>query len=137
MTRTFFHGTPTAEQKQVYDIVLQSQRAAVDYLKSSVANRKSGSPIKASKVDQVARDYIVSKGYQSIPHSLGHGIGLEVHEPPFIGPGSNDILSEGMVFSVEPGIYLSGNFGVRIEDLFVIKDGILKKLTNFPLASKI
>lgn len=95
-------------------------------------SRDSNSKIKASDVDRVARMYIESQGYPTIPHSLGHGIGLEVHEPPYLGPGSNDILEEGIVFSIEPGIYLEGKFGVRIEDLFVIQNGELIQLTKAP-----
>lgn len=154
MTRTFFHGNPTDEQKRVYNVVLQAQKKAIDYLNQElqIMNQgqvakdsprlrrvetgqrlKTGSKrINAKMVDQIARKYIETKGYPSIPHSLGHGIGLEVHEPPYLGPGSKDILEEGMVFSIEPGIYLSGKFGVRIEDLFTIKNNKLIRLTASP-----
>ncbi len=131
MTRTFFHGKPTEEQKKVYDIVLQAQQKAIEYCKSQIENSKS-EEIKANEVDKVTRDYIISQGFPSIPHSLGHGIGLEVHEPPYLGPGSKDTLGEGMVFSIEPGIYFPGKFGVRIEDLFVIQNGELIQLTTAP-----
>jgi len=91
---------------------------------------KNGKIIKAKDVDKIARDYIKSVGFPDIPHSLGHGIGLEVHEHPNLSPKSKDILKEGMVFSIEPGIYIQGEGGVRIEDLFVLEKGVLRKLTH-------
>lgn len=127
MTRTFFIGTPTEEQRKAYEAVAISQEAAITFLKQELETKKK---IKAADVDLISRKYIESKAYPTIPHSLGHGVGLEVHEPPYLGPGSKDILEEGMVFSIEPGIYLPGKFGVRIEDLFVIQNGKLKQLTN-------
>lgn len=117
MTRTYFCGKPTDKQKRIYETVLEAQQRAVDYINSSL---RSGKRLKAAAVDKVARDYIVSKGFPSIPHSLGHGVGLEVHEHPSLSPKSKEILKEGMVFSIEPGIYLAGYGGVRIEDLFCI-----------------
>ena len=86
--------------------------------------------IKASDVDKVARDYIISQGYPTIPHSVGHGIGIEIHEAPTLSPNSKDILEEGRVFSIEPGIYIPNVGGVRIEDLFVIQKNQLVQLTN-------
>ncbi|MDP3940922.1 MAG: aminopeptidase P family protein [bacterium] len=136
MTRTFFHGKPTDEQKKVYETVLRAQQAAIDHLYHKLIYDTHSSkhplkkPINASGVDNASRKYVVSKGYPAIPHSLGHGIGLEVHEPPYLGPGSKDILEEGMIFSIEPGIYLPGKFGVRIEDLFAIKNNAVVRLTN-------
>ncbi len=90
------------------------------------------STINASDIDNAARDYIVKQGYPSIPHSLGHGIGIEVHEPPRLSPKSKDILKPGMIFSVEPGIYLPGFGGVRIEDLVLIKKDEVELLTHSP-----
>lgn len=129
MTRTIFCGKPTEEQKKIYEIVLEAQQKAVDFTSSKV---KSGKEVKAKEVDKIARDYIISKGYPSIPHSLGHGIGLEVHEHPHLSPKSKDILKEGMVFSIEPGIYIPDFGGVRIEDLFVLEKEALRQLTNSP-----
>lgn len=129
MSRTLFIGEPTKQQKSVYEAVLQAQREAVNFLQKELRIiNKDG--IKASDVDKVAREYLVSKGYPSIPHSLGHGIGLDVHEAPRISPSSHDYLSEGMVFSIEPGVYLEGKFGVRIEDLYSIQDNKLIQLTH-------
>lgn len=127
MTRTIFVGEPSQKQKHIYETVLKAQQQAIDYINAAL---KSGRQIKAAAVDKAARDYIISKGYKSIPHSLGHGIGLEVHEHPSLSPKSKDILKEGMVFSIEPGIYLPDYGGVRIEDLFVLEKGDLRQLTH-------
>lgn len=129
MTRTIFLGSPKENQKQMYEVVLEAQQKAVDFLNDKI---KSGETIKASDVDKAARDYIISKGYPTIPHSLGHGIGLEVHEHPSLSPKSKEILKEGMVFSIEPGIYLPSKGGVRIEDLFVLERGGLRQITKSP-----
>jgi Xaa-Pro aminopeptidase len=125
MTRTIIFGEANERQKAMYDIVLASQKAAIDYMH---ANKT----VKASDIDKVARDYIVAKGYPSIPHSLGHGIGLEVHEAPSLSPTSRETLEDGMVFSIEPGIYEPGFGGVRIEDLFTLQNGKLVQLTKSP-----
>lgn len=154
MTRTVFLGRATTEQKIVYETVLNGQQKAMEYIqKYCHSERSEESPtnvgsrihersfsrsnrdqddimIKAMEVDRVARQYIISQGYPSIPHSLGHGIGLEVHEPPSLSPVSKQFLSDGMVFSIEPGIYLPGKLGVRIEDLFAIKNDKLQQLTK-------
>ncbi|MCL5784822.1 MAG: Xaa-Pro peptidase family protein [Patescibacteria group bacterium] len=127
MTRTIFVGQPTVKQKEIYDVVLAAQQKAVDFINSAIKAKKE---ITAAEVDKIARDYIIAKGYSSIPHSLGHGVGLEVHEGPHLSPKSKDILKAGMVFSIEPGIYLSDFGGVRIEDLFVLQDDKLKQLTD-------
>ena len=107
--------------------MLAAQQKAVDFINSAV---KSGKEIKATDVDKVARDYIMSKGFPTIPHSLGHGIGLEVHEHPSLSLKSKETLKEGMVFSIEPGIYIPDFGGVRIEDLFVLEKGVLRQITN-------
>ncbi|MEM4736688.1 MAG: M24 family metallopeptidase, partial [Nitrososphaeria archaeon] len=86
--------------------------------------------ITAASLDKIVREYILSQGYPSIPHSLGHGIGIQVHEPPALSPTSKDKLTDGMVFSIEPGIYLPDRFGIRIEDIFAIQNSELTKLTN-------
>lgn len=127
MTRTIFWGKPTEKQKRIYKIVLEAQQKVVDYINSIL---KEGKKLKAAQVDKVARDYIISKGFPSIPHSLGHGIGLEVHEHPSLSPKSKEELKEGMVFSIEPGIYIPGFGGVRIEDLYVIQKGKLRQMTK-------
>lgn len=143
MTRTVFFGKPTTEQKHIHETVKKAQQKAIEYFNQEFGKKQENSDkrkkqlltarsVSASKADIVARDYIVSQGFPSIPHSLGHGIGLEVHESPRLGPKSKDILQEGMVFSIEPGIYLPGYGGVRIEDLFTIQNNKLVQLTNSP-----
>ncbi|MDO8583013.1 MAG: aminopeptidase P family protein, partial [bacterium] len=113
MTRTVFFGKPTKEQRKMYETVLAAQQKSIDTLNSLFMIHNS---IPAKRIDKAARDYIISKGYKTIPHSVGHGIGIEVHEAPHLSPKSKDILKEGMVFSIEPGIYIPGFGGVRIED---------------------
>ena len=135
MTRTIFFGKPTGKQKEIYKTALEAQQKAVDHINSALRLRSGSSTgsvklLKASEVDKAARDYIVSKGYPTIPHSLGHGVGLEVHEHPSLSPKSKEGLKPGMVFSIEPGIYLAGVGGVRIEDLYVCEKNGLRQLTK-------
>lgn len=128
MTRTVFFGRPTPEQKRMYETVLEAQSLAIQQFN----NLTIGKGIKAQKVDKAARDYIISKGYKTIPHSVGHGIGIDVHEAPHISPKSKDVLKEGMVFSIEPGIYIPELGGVRIEDLVVLEKNEVRLLTYSP-----
>jgi Xaa-Pro aminopeptidase len=130
MTRTVFFGKVTEKQKKVYETVLDAQEKASKKIQSLIINSKS--PIKANEIDNISREYILSQSFPSIPHSLGHGIGLEVHEPPRLTPVSNDTLKPGMVFSIEPGIYLPDEFGIRIEDLYTIENDRLIQLTKSP-----
>ncbi|MBI2600606.1 aminopeptidase P family protein [Candidatus Daviesbacteria bacterium] len=127
MTRTVFFGKPSTKQEKLYETVLEAQKKAVDFINSKI---KSGKAIKCAEVDKIARGFITQKGYPSIPHSLGHGIGLEVHEHPTLSPKSKDYLQEGMVFSIEPGIYIPNFGGVRIEDLFVYESNGLIQTTK-------
>jgi len=127
MTRTVFFGQPTPKQKRIYQTVLKAQSLAIKILNTKYLIHNT---IKASEVDRVARDYIISKGYKTIPHSVGHGIGIDVHESPHISPKSKDVLKNGMVFSIEPGIYLENFGGVRIEDLIVLDEDKVKVLTK-------
>ncbi len=132
MTRTVFFGKATNEQKKMYQTVLDAQQKAIEALTSDGGRPKRSGDHDSSEVDRIARDYIISQDYPSIPHSLGHGIGLEVHESPSISPKSKDILKPGMVFSVEPGIYLPNFGGVRIEDLAVLEKSGPRLLTKSP-----
>lgn len=125
MTRTVFFGKITKKQEQIYKIVYAAQKKAIAYINSKKNPR-------ASDVDKVVREFIIQKGFPSIPHSVGHGIGIDVHEPPHLSPKSKDILEPGMVFSIEPGIYSPNFGGVRIEDLFVLQKNGLRQLTNSP-----
>ncbi|MBU2530604.1 MAG: aminopeptidase P family protein [Elusimicrobia bacterium] len=112
-TRTFFYGNADAEFKKVHAIVVASHQKGMKAVKSG---------IKASSIDKVCRDEIMDKGYgQYFVHGTGHGVGLEIHEAPTVNSKSQDILKEGMILTVEPGIYLHGKFGVRIEDTLLVK----------------
>lgn len=103
------------KHQKVYDIVLRAQEYAI-------ANIRSG--MKACEVDALARNQIEKAGYgRFFTHSTGHGIGLDIHELPIISPRSQTLIEDGMVFSIEPGIYIPGEMGVRIEDLVYIKNG--------------
>ncbi len=122
MTRTICIGKPTQEMIKVYDTVLSAQLKALDAIKAG----KTG-----KEIDAVARDFIYSKGYEGrFGHSLGHSLGLEIHESPNFSPSYEGIIPEGAVLSVEPGIYIDGKFGVRIEDIVNITDSGCKNLTK-------
>ncbi len=108
ITRTVFVGEPMDEEREVYAIVRAAQQAAFEAVRPGV---------EAQDVDRAARAVITDAGYgERFVHRTGHGIGLEVHEPPYIVEGNATPLEPGMTFSDEPGIYLEGRFGVRIED---------------------
>lgn len=114
MTRTFAIGTIDEQSKEIYEIVKTAQQMALDQLKSGIAGRA---------LDAIARDYITQKGYgKQFGHGLGHGFGLEIHEPPRASFTSEDTLLSGMTITVEPGIYVEGKCGVRIEDCCVVTD---------------
>ncbi len=113
-TRTFAVGRIPRQARDVYDIVRESQRLGL----------KSARPgADCSAVDSACREYIDGQGYgEYFVHSTGHGIGLEVHEPPTVSRRSGDRLREDMAITVEPGIYIPGRFGIRIEDSLVVRD---------------
>ncbi|MFH0792459.1 MAG: aminopeptidase P family protein [bacterium] len=124
MTRTILWGKPSGDQRKVYDAVLAAQTRALDALEPGV---------KARDVDAIARDTIDKKGFgEYFGHGLGHGVGLEIHEPPTLNPQSEDVLEAGMVVTVEPGIYIPGFGGVRIEDMAVITEDGCEILTQTP-----
>lgn len=131
MTRTVFFGKASNEQKRMYNTVLEAQKLAIDFLTSRFYHIPSDRKlIEAKKVDKVARNYITSQEFSTIPHSLGHGVGIEIHEMPRLSEKSKDVLTPGMVFSIEPGIYIPNFGGVRIEDLVVLEKSGLKILTH-------
>lgn len=114
MTRTFGIGSLDDESRRIYDVVLQAQLLALDALKGGIGGKQ---------LDAVARDYIAAAGYgDCFGHSLGHGFGLEIHESPTASVASTDTLLPGMTITVEPGIYVEGKGGVRIEDCCVVTD---------------
>jgi Xaa-Pro aminopeptidase len=122
-TRTFALGSATTEMKKVYAIVQKSQKAGLDAAKAGVT---------CSQVDAACRDLIAQSGYEKLfIHSTGHGIGLDVHEPPWLRMKNNEILQPKMVVTVEPGIYIENKFGVRIEDSIIVNDGRPQVLNRF------
>jgi Xaa-Pro dipeptidase len=124
ITRTFSIGTMEPEFTKISQVVLQANQAGRDTAKPGVA---------ASQVDQAARMMIASAGYaQYFTHRTGHGIGMEAHEEPYIRAGNQLTLEPGMTFTIEPGIYLPGKNGVRIEDDVAITPGGLECLTSLP-----
>lgn len=131
MTRTVFFGKATKEEKKVYQTVYDAQQKSIELLNNKAIKQYSIG-IHASSVDLAARDYVISQGFPNIPHSVGHGIGIEVHEAPTLSPKSKDMLTPGMVFSIEPGIYLPDAYGVRIEDLAVLEKTGPRLLTHAP-----
>ncbi|MFW9924554.1 MAG: M24 family metallopeptidase, partial [Candidatus Thorarchaeota archaeon] len=113
ITMTFPIGKPTSKFLKIYDIVLKANRAAYILAKEGII---------AEDLDKAARKVITDAGYgQYFTHRLGHGIGIEGHEPPYLVNGNKMVLKEGMCHTIEPGIYLPGEFGVRIEDDVVIR----------------
>ena len=122
-TRTVvFAGDPSETFREVHEIVREAQEAAVAAVEPGVT---------AGDVDAAARDVVEAAGYgDQFIHRTGHGVGLDVHEEPYIVAGSDVELEAGMVFSVEPGVYLPGEFGVRIEDLVVVTDDGCERLNE-------
>ncbi len=122
ITRTVCIGKPTEKHKQIYDTVLDAQLKALDAV-------RPGTPGK--EVDSVARDYISSKGYgEDFGHGLGHALGILVHDGPALSQTSDVILEQGMIVTVEPGIYIEGWGGVRIEDDVLVTDSGCEILTH-------
>jgi Xaa-Pro aminopeptidase len=115
MTRTVSIGQPAAWQREIYDLVAQAQRAGIEALADGV---------EAGAVDAAARDVIEAAGHSAhFQHGLGHGVGLEIHEAPMLGYGRTGKLSDRVPVTVEPGVYLPGLGGVRIEDVLVVTAG--------------
>ena len=111
-TRTFAVGQPTEEMVNVYETVRKAQQAGLDYVRPGIS---------AFDLDKACRDIIADAGSgEYFGHSTGHGVGVEIHEHPFAGPKSEETIRENAVVTVEPGIYLPGKFGVRIEDMVLV-----------------
>ena len=124
MTRTIFIGKADDEFKKVYTTVLNAQKKAEEEVKEGK---------KAKDIDKIARDIIKEAGYgEFFTHGLGHGVGIDVHESPPVNSKSEIILKEGMVITIEPGIYLKDRFGVRIEDMVLVKKDGYEIITNSP-----
>lgn len=124
MTRTVAVGQPTDEMERVYHTVLEAQRAGIAAARAGVTG---------SEVDRAARQAIQQAGYGSFfSHSFGHSLGLEIHESPNASPSEQTVFPAGAVISAEPGIYLPGHFGVRIEDVLVLREGGCEDITQAP-----
>ncbi len=122
LSRTICLGTPDNTFKKIYDIVLGAQLAVTAIIKEGMTGEQ---------VDSLARTVIEQADYgKAFGHSLGHGTGLAPHESPRLGPGSNEVITAGMVFTNEPGIYLPGWGGVRIEDLVVMENGKIRVISK-------
>jgi Xaa-Pro aminopeptidase len=123
-TRTYAVGDVSDSLRQVYELVREAQQAGLDAVRPGVSGRDA---------DAAARAVIADAGYgENFGHGLGHGLGLLVHEAPALRPESDEVLAAGHVVTVEPGIYLSGVAGVRIEDLVVVTDDGAEVLTSIP-----
>ena len=124
LTRTIFFGEPDEKFRWVYGTVLDAQTAAREGVRPGMTG---------AEVDAIARDVVSQAGHgEDFGHSLGHGIGLAVHELPHVGPRSDGRLEDGAVFTIEPGIYLSGWGGVRIEDVVVLENGRARVMSKAP-----
>ena len=126
LTRTFFMGPPTEEMMEIYNITLEAAEAGIKAVRAGELARD---------VDKAARDVISGYGYgENFTHGLGHGIGVYIHMPPVLSPSSDGILfqSTDMAVTIEPGIYLSGRWGVRIEDDVMVTRGGSQLITHCP-----
>lgn len=123
MTRTFCLGKPSLFQQEIYELVLNAQKLAFEKIKLGV---------NCSQIDLIIRDYFKKYGYEkNFGHSLGHGVGLKIHERPYLSLNSTDKFEKNMVCTVEPGLYFENDFGVRIEDLILVDYDEIVNLTNF------
>lgn len=123
-TRTFATGEPGERAREIYETVREAQAAALEAVASGA---------RGEDVDGVARKLIEAAGHgERFGHGLGHGVGLEVHEEPRVSQRSEDVLEKGEVVTIEPGVYLPGKFGVRIEDLVAVTEGGYRNLSGLP-----
>jgi len=124
MTRVFAVGDPPNQAQEIYSLVLQANRIGIAAVRPGLSG---------VEVDAAAREVIAAAGHgDHFGHGLGHGVGLEVHEPPRLSPLSKDELKPGMVVTVEPGVYIPGFGGVRIEDLIVVTEDGYRTITTYP-----
>ncbi|MCX8171078.1 MAG: Xaa-Pro peptidase family protein [Candidatus Bathyarchaeota archaeon] len=129
MTRTLVAGKPSEKQERLYEVVREAQRLAINQVRAGV---------KAKDVDGAARKYIGEKGYgEYFVHGLGHGLGLDIHEPPAISPTGEEELCYGNVITIEPGIYIPKFGGIRIEDTILVLEEKAEKLTYLDLDENI
>ncbi|TDM10606.1 M24 family metallopeptidase [Macrococcus lamae] len=124
ITRTVAFGETAPLHNQIHAIVTEANNRAIQLVKPGV---------RIADCDAAARDYITEQGYgEQFPHRLGHGLGISVHEFPDISSANDDVFKEGMVFTIEPGIYLEGEVGVRVEDDLVVTSNGYEVLTHYP-----
>jgi len=122
LSRTVVIGSPSQGQKEIYKVVLEAQELGISLVRPGIV---------ASELDRKVREFITKKGWgEFFGHSLGHGVGLEVHESPAISAKNSKLLLPGMVFTIEPGIYLPGVGGVRIEDMVLVTENGCEVLTR-------
>ena len=123
-TRTVVLGQPTEEMRKVYDVVLQAQLAGIAAARAGLTGKE---------IDAAARQVIEDAGYGAyFGHSFGHSLGIEIHESPNLAPSNGEPMPVGAVVSAEPGIYLPGKFGVRIEDVLVLREDGCENITKYP-----
>lgn len=125
MTRTIYFGKANNQEIKTYEILKKSQTMAIDYLSA-----QKGKSILAEKIDAQSRNYLIKNGFPSFPHSLGHSIGINCHDGFRLSPISKTKIMPGMVFSIEPGIYITGKFGLRIEDDILSTNSGIEILTK-------
>ncbi len=124
MTRCGFFGEPTEEYSKVFDVVDRAVQAALAAAKPGALSRD---------VDKAARDVITEAGYgDKFLHRTGHGLGIDIHEPPYITATSDVELAKGNVFSIEPGVYLAGDFGIRLEEIVILREDGAKVFSDMP-----
>lgn len=124
MTRTYAVGFATDEMKMVYNTVLAAHNLAIKNVRAGV---------KCSDIDKIARNYIYQNGYKGcFGHATGHGVGLDIHEYPTVSERCDTVLKEGMIITIEPGIYIQNKFGVRIEDTVVVTPNGYKSFATLP-----
>lgn len=121
MSRVIFLNTPSSRILKMYSVVLQAQQKAIKGISPGMTGHQA---------DNIARSFIAGKNYSPYEHGLGHGVGLAIHEDPRLKIGSQQKLVPGMVFTIEPGIYIEGTAGIRIEDLAVLTDNGVKILSS-------
>ena len=124
MTRTLCVGEPSEKMKEVYSIVLEAQLAGISAVKAGITGRE---------LDKISRDIIEAAGYgRQFGHSLGHGVGMDIHEPPYAAGSYDGVIPAGSVVTVEPGIYIENEFGVRIEDFVIVTENGCINMTKAP-----
>ncbi len=124
MTRTIVMGPASDLQKKLYSIVLEAQKRGVAAVRAGITGKE---------LDAVCRDYIKEHGYtKEFNHGTGHGVGLEIHEEPVANTKSDTVFTENMIITVEPGIYITGTIGLRIEDSVIVKSDGYEVLTHSP-----